>query len=139
VQLEKNKTRPQWRKLDCIRPFIDCFIRLAEPEDITQKIINALPPQEKLAGAIVRLVVEYPREWEALIDDASVRDYLGESFEFHLVKRPQADLRIRLPEDQSIGSLSHLELLEKYLEAIHIDRQEGDELLKLAEGIVKEE
>lgn len=138
VQLEKNKTRLQWRKLDCIRPFIDCFIRLVKPEDITQKMIDALPPQEKLAGAIVRLVVEYPREWEALIDDASMRDYLTESFEFHLVKRPQADLRIRLPEDQSIGSLSHLDLLEKYLDASHVEPIEAEELLKLAGEIIGE-
>jgi DNA repair protein SbcD/Mre11 len=139
VHLEKKKTRPEWRKLDCIRPFVDCHLKLEEPEGIISKIIGALPAKEKLADAIVRLVLEYPREWEALIDDTALREYLAKAFEFHLVKRPQSDLRIRLPEDQSIGSLSHLELLEKYLEASHVDRKEGDELLKLAEGIIKEE
>jgi DNA repair protein SbcD/Mre11 len=138
VHLEKKKTRPEWRKLDCIRPFVDCHLTLEEPEDITSKIFKALPERKKLSGAIVRLVLEYPREWEALIDDAALRHYLAEAFEFHLVKRPQADLRIRLPEDQSIGSLTHLELLEKYLDASHIKRKEGEELLKLAEEIIIE-
>jgi DNA repair protein SbcD/Mre11 len=138
VHLEKKKTRPEWRKLDCIRPFIDCTLTLEDHDEITSQIIASLPPQEELAGAVVRLVLEYPRDWEARIDDAFLRDYLKEAFEFHLVKRPQASMRIRLPEDQSIGSLTHLELLEKYLDARHVDGKEGEELLKLAEEVIKE-
>jgi hypothetical protein len=37
-------------------------------------------PTEQLKGAIVRLVLEYPREWDDLIDEAALRvalDYLS--------------------------------------------------------------
>jgi DNA repair protein SbcD/Mre11 len=138
VHLKKKHTRPEWRKLDCIRPFIDCSLILDDPENITSKILATLPSVENLSGAIVRLVLEYPRDWEALIDDRALHDHLKDAFEFHLVKRPQAGVRIRLPEDQSIGSLSHLELLGKYLDANHIEPKEGEALLKLAENIILE-
>ena len=44
------------------------------------------------------------------------------AFEFHLVKRPQMETRIRLPDDQSVGSLNALELLEIYWRANHARR-----------------
>jgi exonuclease SbcD len=95
-----------------------------------------LQPLEKLGDAIVRLTLEYPRDWEALIDDAFLHECAAQAFEFHLVKRPQLETRIRLPEDQSIGSLTPLELLEKYWSAIHTDSGESEELAKLAAELI---
>jgi exonuclease SbcD len=138
ADVEKGHTRVEWRKLTGIRPFIDRPLRLDNPEQITQQLIAALPPKDKLEGAIVRMTLEYPRDWESLIDEASLRDYAAGAFEFHLLKKPQMDTRIRLPEDQSIGSLSPMELLEKYLQANHIDPQEIEALKKLAIEILGE-
>ncbi len=88
-------------------------------EDVTDQLREALPAADRLAGAVVRLVIEYPRDWETLIDEAALREYAGESFEFQLVKRPQMETRIRLPGDQAIGSLAPLELLDLYWHASH--------------------
>jgi exonuclease SbcD len=83
------------------------------------------------------LVIEYPRDWEPLIDEAALREYAAGAFEFHLVKRPQMETRIRLPEDQTVGSLSPLELLELYWRAAHTDPQEIASLSELAAEIIK--
>jgi len=138
ADVEKGHTHVEWRKLNGIRPFIDRFLRLEKQENITQQIISALPAKENLEGAIIRLTLEYPRDWEPLIDEASLGEYTSVAFEFHLQKKPLIDTRIRLPENQTIGSLSPLELLEKYLLASHVDPEDIDELKKLALEILRE-
>lgn len=138
AEVNKGKTKVSWHQLKDIRPFIDCFCRLKKPEDITAQLKKALPSGDQLRGAIVRLVIEYPREWESLIDDAGLREYTMEAFEFHLVKRPQSEARVRLPGDRPIGSLSPLELLDLYWRASHIDKNEAEGLNKLASEIIAE-
>jgi exonuclease SbcD len=132
ARVERNHTVVAWRKLAGIRPFVDRRLRIDSQEEISQRLRQALPSPEELQGAIVRLVLEYPREWDGLIDEAALREALSQSFEFHLVKRPQMDTRIRLPEDQSIGSLTPLELLDLYWKASHVDEKEQQALNQLA-------
>ena len=136
--LEPGKpTEVEWRKLEGIRQFIDRYVRLESNEDITARILASLPPADGLEGAIVRLVLEYPRDWEPLIDEKSLREYANGCFEFHLVKKPQVDARIRLPEDQAIGSLSPLDLLDLYWRASHNAPEDRDELSRLASEIMR--
>lgn len=139
AHIEQGKpTRAEWRKLDGVRKFIDRIVRLDQQEGVTDRLRDALPPRLELEGAIVRLVVEYPRDWEALVDEAALRDYTAECFEFHLVRRPQADARIRLPESASIGSLTSLELLDLYWGAVHTEAADRPVLQSLAEEIIQE-
>ena len=74
-----------------MRPFIDRRAVLKSSENVTEKLISALPKVEKLQDAIVRLTVEYPREWDTLIDDAALRQHAENAFEFHLVERPSSN------------------------------------------------
>jgi DNA repair protein SbcD/Mre11 len=138
AHVERGQTRVEWRKLENIRPFIDRFVSLKSAEDVTGQLRQALPSADRLAGAVVRLVIEYPRDWETLIDDAALREYAGESFEFQLVKRPQLETRIRLPGDQAIGSLTPLELLELYWKASHEKGSDPKELSQLATQVIRE-
>lgn len=137
ANVEKGHTQVDWRKLNT-RPFIDRSLQLKTQENINEQLIVSLPPKDKLEGAIVRLTLEYPRDWESMIDEATLREYASNAFEFHLIKKPQMDTRIRLPQDQSIGSLSPLELLEKYLLANHAEPDEIEALKKLASEILHE-
>jgi len=38
------------------------------------------------------------RDWETLIDEAALREYTAECFEFHLVRRPQSETAFVFPE-----------------------------------------
>jgi len=136
AHVERGQTRVEWRRLDGIRRFIDRHVRLTEPEAINEHLMAALPPAEDLADAIVRLVVEYPRDWEMQIDEASLRRHLSAAFEFHLVKRPQMDVRIRINQDRTISSLTPLELLDIYWRASHTDPDEAASLAKLAQEVI---
>jgi exonuclease SbcD len=137
AEVEKGHTRVEWRQLTGIRPFIDRFVSLESPGDVTAALRTALPAPGQLAGAIVRLTVDYLREWDTLIDEPALRRYAESAFEFHLIKRPQIESRIRLPADQTVSSLSPLELLDQYLRASKAE--EPDALQKLAKEIIEEE
>ena len=137
--MEKGKTDVDWRELTGIRPFVDLFAKPKTEIGITDELIQKLSPKEKLKEAIVRLVVEYPREWDTLIDEPVLRKYASEAFEFHLVKKPKVEARIRLPEDQAVSSLSPLELLEQYWKTIQTDEGEAEALQNLARDIVNSE
>lgn len=138
ARVERGQTEVEWRQLVSIRPFFDRFLQLDTQEGISDQLRTALPNPEKMQNAIVRLVLEYPRDWESMIDDAALREYAAGTFEFHLVKRPQMETRIRLPEDQTLGSLTPLELLEKFWEASHISSDESQTLLKLAGELIQD-
>ena len=139
AEVRAGKAEVIWRKLKTIRPFIDRFVRLESPEGISDQLRSALPPEEQIANAIVRLVVEYPREWEAMLNDAAIQEYAAGAFEFQMVKRPQFEARVRLPEGQLAGSMTPLELLDTYWETRHLDPADAAVLNSLAEKIIQSE
>ena len=139
AEVEKGKTKVDWRKLAGIRPFVDRRITLNSAENVTETMKSALPPVEELAGAIVRLTVDYVREWDTLIDEPVLRRHTEAAFEFHLVKHPQIEARIRLPGNQTVSSLSPLELLDQYWRASRAEEDEAETLQKMAKEIIEEE
>lgn len=138
AEVERGRTQVTWRKLAGIRPFVDLRVVLESQENVTESLLAALPPADVLEGAVVRLVLEYPCAWEALVDESALREVTAGALEFHLVKRPRMEVRIRLPEDNTISSLTPLELLKRYWQAIHLDEQEIETLGKLAQEIMVE-
>lgn len=141
AHVERGNTHVEWRKLSDIRPFIDRFVALeteADRENVRTRVFSSLPAQEQLQGAIFRLTLEYPREWEELIDDGALRQYAAGAFEFHLVKRPQMQTRIRLPSGQLLESLTPLEILELYWLSRHISEGERQALNTLAAKVIEE-
>ncbi|MEW6094040.1 MAG: exonuclease SbcCD subunit D [Chloroflexota bacterium] len=137
AEVEKGQAKIEWRKLENIRPFIDRRCVLGSPEGVTEALKACLPAAKKMEGAILRLIVEYPREWDSLIDEPALRAHTVGAFEFHLIKRPQVEARIRLSADQTVSSLSPLDLLEQYWQAAHID--DSETLQKMAKEIIAEE
>lgn len=139
ADVQKGKTDVQWRKLEGVRPFIEAWASLRSAEDVTGQLKAALPRREKLKDAIVKLTVDYPRDYEKLIDEAELRQYAAGTFEFHLIKRPQMETRIRLPNDENIASLTPLELLNLYWKASHAEAADIAALNTLAAQIVQDE
>jgi len=132
ADVKRGKTKVEWRKLKEARRFIDRRIVLTSSEGVMENLKDALPKDVK--DAIVRLTVEYPHEYDSLIDESALRKYAEDAFEFHLVKRPQMEARIRLPADQTVSSLSPLDLLDQYWRAVKVE--DADALQKLAQEIL---
>jgi exonuclease SbcD len=138
AHVERSHTEVEWRKLTGIRPFIDRHLRLKSQEDVTGQLLKSLPHAPKLEGAIVRLVLEYPRDWEALIDEAALREVTSGAFEFHLIKRPMVEARSRLAQEEGVSSLTPLELLDIFWRSSHVTPAEQANLQKLAKEIMEE-
>jgi exonuclease SbcD len=139
AEVQRGKTTVKWHKLKGIRSFIEFYVELKSAEDVTAQLKAALPKPEKMADAVVKLTVAYPRDYEKLINESELRAYMAGTFEFHLVKRPQIEARIRLPNNQAIASLTPLELLDVYWQAAHTDPAEAGALQILAAQILDEQ
>jgi exonuclease SbcD len=138
AEVEKGKTSYEWRELTGIRKFIDPPpYKITSDENVTEQLKKLLPSPKEIEDAIVRLTLEYPREWETLIDDAALRELTSGAFEFHLIKRPQVETRIRIPEDKAVGSMTPEELLDLYWKSAHTDSGDRETLMRLAREIIE--
>jgi len=139
ADVQRGHTEVSWRKLENIRPFIETYLKLVSDDNVTAQIKAAMPGSKKLKNAVLKLTVEYPRDFEKLINEVELREYTKSAFEFHFIKRPQVENRVRLAEGQNIASLTPLELLGKYWQANHIEAAEAEILQKLAGKILSGE
>ena len=136
AHIEAGKdTRVEWRPLNG-RRFIDRFVRLNDPDTINETLIGALPLADELKDAVVRLVVEYPFQWEGMIDETALRKHCEECLEFHFIRRPQRETRLRLSGDRDIASLTPLELLDEYWRSLNTKPEEASELQILAGAVI---
>jgi exonuclease SbcD len=138
AEVEKGHTDVHWRKLTHVRPFIDLSIELQSDQEINRLLQEKLLSKGTLNEAIVRMVIEYPRDWEPMIDETALRKAAENAFEFHLVKRPQIQARVRLPEGKAASSMGALELLDVYWDASEkdMDRSKKETLNRLAKTIM---
>lgn len=128
----------EWRKLDG-RKFIDRAVRITSGENFMKQMLAALPSKSELEDAYVRLIVEYPRQLDALLDEPALRSSAEGAFEFHFIRRPQMEARLRLPNDQTINSLTPLELLDLYWKTIDTSPKEARSLQKLAADLLADD
>ncbi len=136
AEVEKGSAQVEWRRLEHTRPFIDRTVSLTSAENVTDSLLSALPANRQ--GAIVRLIVNYPRAWSDLIDEPALRRQLADTFEFHLILRPQMDSRIRLSAEQTISSQQPIDLLHQYFQAEHVATDEMEALDQLARQVLSE-
>jgi len=132
-----GKTDVEWRKIDGTRPFIERRAILQSSDNVTEFLTFNMPKHKDMMDAIVRLTVEYPRELDVLIDETALRKYAEHAFEFHLVKKPKVEARVRIPQGQAISSLSPLDLLTQYFDSAKIN--DAEDLRELAKQIIYED
>ncbi len=139
AEVETGHAQVTWRPLRQIRPFISRQVRLTgEEAQVNETLLEALGPPEALRGAVVRLIVSYPAEMDARIDEAALRRHAAPAFEFQLVRRPQQAARLRLPEGQGVAEMAPLDLLRLYLQSQAAEAEEADALLDLAADLLAE-
>jgi len=134
AEVEKGNTSYRFVKLHG-RAFFDRLVRLSMEDRAMEKILASSPNEAEAENAIFRLVIEYPRELEGEIDEPALRQKFASALEFHLVRRPQAEARLRLPADQNIASYSPLELLSTYWKSTHAQPRDLAGLQTLAQSI----
>jgi len=135
AEVSKGETHYTWRKLD-IRPFLDLSVTLEEGDPVREKLLAALPEEEAMRDAVVRLTISYPSGMEAQIDEAALREKAHLAFDFRTSRHPRSDIRARLGESSNTASKTPEELLKMYWDSIHEDPEEQEALIALAQQIL---
>jgi exonuclease SbcD len=133
---EVDRDNTSYKQVDLPgRRFIDRSLEITRSDDIMGQILSALPSTSEMQDAILRLSVAYPREWEAMIDEPAIRQAAETAFEFHFIRRPRTQVRIRLSADDSIANLPPQDLLARYWGVIPPADGDPTELNHLAADI----
>jgi len=135
AEVSKGETHYTWRKL-AIRPFLDLSVTLEEGDPVREKLLAALPEEEAMRDAVVRLTISYPSGMEAQIDEAALRKKAHLAFDFRTSRHPRSDIRARLGESSNTASKTPEELLKMYWDSIHEDSEEQEALIALAQQIL---
>ncbi len=119
------------------RKFLSRSVNVSDADNVQVQIMDAIPSAQELRESIFRLILTYPREWDPMIDEEAIREKCESAFEFHLVRRPISESRLRLPDDVTVGKMTHIELLQKYWETVSADPAEVKVLSGLAKNIIQ--
>lgn len=137
ANVEKGSTTYKAYKLSG-RRFIDLAVKLKANQDMMEKILAVLPAEDQLADAMLRLVVDYPREMEVFLDETVLREKCASAFEFHLVRRPQEEARTRFSAEDSVANLTPIDLLGRYWQTVKLEPGNTEPLQTLAASIIQE-
>ncbi len=134
--IDKGNTSYKFIKLKG-RLFHDRRVKVNTREEMMEKLIASLPPEDQIPNAIIRITVDFPRDLEMFIDEPCLWEKCANALEFHLIRHPIEEARLRLPSDVNIASLSPLELLETYWKSVRSDPGEIQALQAIAAEIIQ--
>jgi hypothetical protein len=87
--------------------------------------------------AIFRLIVDYPRAMDAFLDESILRNRCEGTFDFHLLRRPREEARLRLAADESIAGLGPLKMLNLFWDSVNQHPADSQALRELAAVIIE--
>lgn len=118
------------------RRFIDLKIDTDQADTFMADIMTQLPAPEKVAGAICRIQLSYPRDWEPLLDENAINAHFAEAFSLQIQKHRQLEKRARLGDTAGVESLPPAELLAAYWRSNGLNESEIEALQALAADIL---
>ena len=118
------------------RRFWDLAIDLTEADGFMATIMSRLPEPDKVQGAVCRLQLSYPVDWEPLLDEKQLIDYFDQAFSLQILKRRQSEKRARLGDTVAVESLSPMELLDQYWRSTGLESEEIEAMQALAKEVL---
>ncbi len=118
------------------RRFLDIPVQTEDANAFMQDILDQLPPPEDVKGAICRLKLAYPTDWEPLLDEKQIANHFEQAFSIQIQKHRQSENRARLGNTTAVESLTPLQLLETYWLSTGLDSAEISAMQSLAQEIL---
>ncbi len=137
AEIKDGKTSWDFIKLKT-RPFWSHAIKLENGDDFMQQIIEQLPKPDSFAGVICRLQLTYPREFEALLDEAELGKYFKQAFSFQISKQRTDSKRTRLGDTVALDEMTPEELLSQYWQTLDMTPEQTGEMQALAKEVFGE-
>ncbi len=135
AQVNKGQTDWEFVKLKT-RRFLDFKLDNLSADTFMEDILRQLPEPEEVAGAICRVQLSYPRDWEPLLDDNAIVERFKEALSIQIQKHRQVEKRARLGDTAVVESLSPTELLDTYWQTIGLEGEETEVMQALAQEVL---
>ncbi|UCG25413.1 MAG: exonuclease SbcCD subunit D [Chloroflexota bacterium] len=140
VLADVSRGHTEWRFVPLkTRPFVDLEIRTDSADTFMPDVMTQLPQPEEVDGAICRVQLSYPRDWEPLVDETAIGERFSSALSLQILKHRQSDKRSRLGDIVAVETLSPQELLDQYWLNIGLDDEEADAMRSLAKEILAEQ
>jgi len=120
------------------RRFLDIKIDTADADTFMADIMMQLPDAEKVIGAVCRVQLTYPRDWESLLDEKAIQEHFSEALSVQIQKHREIEKRTRLGDTLAVESMTPEELLNTYWKTVGLDEEEAVVMQELATGILGE-
>ncbi len=137
AEVGRGTARVDFRKLQT-RPMLTFRPETHSADSFMDDILNELPEAAALDGAICRVMLTYPREWESLLDEKRILERFERALSVQIQKLRLLDRRARLGDTLAVDELSAMDLLETYWLTRDFSSQEIDVLQALARDIIVE-
>jgi len=134
AEVDRGHTSWEFSRLKT-RRFLTFSPETLNPDSFMADVMAQLPAPENVTDTICRVQLSYPRNWENLIDEATIANRFSQAFSYQLVKHFQIENRSRLGDTVSLEQLSPLELLQQYWLSLNLPREETAAIQALAQEI----
>ncbi len=139
VLAEVSKGKTEWGFVDLkTRRFIDLPTINPSADSFMADIMEKLPEQERVEGAICRIKLQYGRDLEPLLDESAIREYFKDAFDLNIQKHHLVDGRSRLGDASGIETYTPEQLLDMYWDTIGLDSEELPAMQALAKEVLSE-
>jgi DNA repair protein SbcD/Mre11 len=138
AQIGRGQTKWEFVPLET-RRFIDLKLETRQADTFMADIEQQLPPANLIEGAICRLQLRYPRDWEPLLDERVILAHFENAFSIQIQKHRLDDRRARLGDTAAVETMSPLELLDLYWQTTDLDPDEQTAMQALAQEVLGSE
>lgn len=137
VLAEITKGHAEWRFVPLkTRRFIDLSPETTSADTFMDDILTQLPSSNDTLGAICRVQLSYPRDWEPLLDESAIFERFEGAMNIQIQKHRQSSKRIRLGDTMDIDELTPEELLNQYWQSMGLDKEESSVMQELAKDVL---
>jgi len=137
ANVTRGHTTWEFRKLKT-RRFIDLKVETREADSFMEDVLRQLPEADAVAGAICRVQLSYPRDWEPLLDEKQILARFEQALSVHLQKHRLLEKRARLGDTAAVEKLTPEELLERYWQSIGLSAAETAVMQSLAREVLRQ-
>jgi exonuclease SbcD len=138
ADVDRGATQWQFVPVETL-PFLDFSLDTPDGDTFMADVMRQLPAPERVAGAICRVQLSYPRAWEPLVDEAAIFDHFRDALSLQLVKRTVTGNRARLGDTVDVESMGPVELLDQYWRTVGLDEEEAEAMRTLAREVLATE
>ena len=135
AEVSRGRSEFSFERLET-RPFLNYEADTPVADNFMSDIMAALPQPDEVEGAVCRLQLRYPRDWENMLDESRIHERFSGAFSFKIQRHHTSGSRARLGDTVAVESLTPMELLETYWHTKEMEPDEMEAMRELAQSVL---